>query len=166
VDRSLYPGHRFEVKKIGDPEADDKLLRICRQAMIDELPQVIDIIRGDMTLIGPRADKPEHIEELFASIEDEELRERWRTAREAQKPGIISAYAVHSHSKNLAGDPEYTRFSQSSEIASNALTRAQLDIYDAENASLRHDLRLLGRAARMAASNYLAYYRRMRSSVN
>lgn len=160
TERSLYPGNRFTVKKLGDPESEDRLLRLCRQAMVDELPQAMDIVRGDMALFGPRADKPQHIEELFAAIEDDRLRERWQQVRSAQKPGIISSYAILSHGNNLNGDPEYSRFGNANARARNAELRARCDVHDYDNCGFCHDISLLAKTAVMAFGNYRQYYRR------
>jgi lipopolysaccharide/colanic/teichoic acid biosynthesis glycosyltransferase len=125
--------------------------------MIDELPQAVDILRGSMSLFGPRADKPEHIDDLFGAIEDEELRDRWLEARSSQKPGIVSSYAIHSHAHNLEGASEDERFSDAEILAQNALQRATLDIRDFEHASLAYDMGLLKAASSMAVGNYAHY---------
>ena len=38
-----------------------KIGKILRRTSIDELPQIINILKGDMSFIGPRPDLPEHI---------------------------------------------------------------------------------------------------------
>lgn len=157
VPRSLYPGHVFTMKKLGDPDGDSRVQRLFRQAMVDELPQAENILRGSMSLFGPRADKPSHIEELFGAIEDENLRDRWLEARSKQKPGIISSYAIYSHTHNLEGSSEYERFSAEEVLAQNALDRATRDIHDFENTSLGYDLGLLKGAGQMAIGNYQHY---------
>lgn len=35
--------------------------RLLRQTSIDEIPQIINIIKGDMSFVGPRPDLPEHL---------------------------------------------------------------------------------------------------------
>jgi hypothetical protein len=157
IPRSLYPGHVFTMKKLGDPDSNSRVQRLFRQAMIDELPQAANILRGSMSLFGPRADKPSHIEELFGAIEDENLRDRWLEARSKQKPGIISSYAIYSHTHNLEGTSEYTRFSAEEVLTLNALDRATRDIHDFENTSLAYDLGLLKGAGQMAVGNYQHY---------
>ncbi|HVX47939.1 MAG TPA: sugar transferase [Candidatus Saccharimonadales bacterium] len=157
VPRSSYPGDHFLLKKFGDPEKDTALLRIFRKAMVDELPQILDIWEGSMALIGPRADEPEHIDGLFDAIGDPDLRDRWQAARELQRPGIISSYAVHSHRHNLDALPESSRFSEEEARAANAHLRARLDIADLENASFNHDMRLIAATASMAVANYIHY---------
>ncbi|HVA10923.1 MAG TPA: sugar transferase, partial [Candidatus Dormibacteraeota bacterium] len=141
VSRSLYPGHVFSMQKLGDPDSNSRVQRWCHQAMIDELPQALDVLGGSMSLFGPRADKPAHIVNLFGSIEGTELHKRWLEVRSEQKPGIISSYSVHSHAHNLEGTPEYVRFSGSEEeiLRQNAIIRAELDVQDFEQASFSRD---------------------------
>lgn len=119
----------------------------------------MDVWQGSMTLIGPRADKPEHIRQLFDAIDDADLRDHWKEVRFRQRPGIISSYAVHSHRNNLEGLPENVRFSEDEEIAANAALRATLDIADFEAASLAHDAGLIVATAKMAVANYAHYAR-------
>ena len=54
---------------------------ILRKSRIDELPQLFSVIRGEMSLIGPRPERPEIEEELIDKIPYYELRNKF-------KPGI------------------------------------------------------------------------------
>jgi lipopolysaccharide/colanic/teichoic acid biosynthesis glycosyltransferase len=55
--------------------------RFLRKSRIDELPQIINVLRGEMSLVGPRPERPQFVEQLAAQIP-------FYRARHAVRPGI------------------------------------------------------------------------------
>lgn len=81
--RSMYSDAEKDGHKWAEIE-DSRITKvgfIIRKTRIDELPQLINIIRGEMAIIGPRPERPEFIEEFLKDIPD-------FNDRLAVKPGI------------------------------------------------------------------------------
>jgi lipopolysaccharide/colanic/teichoic acid biosynthesis glycosyltransferase len=58
--------------------------RILRKSGLDELPQLVNVLRGEMSLVGPRPEMP-HLVQLYSSVERQRLR---------VKPGITGLWQL------------------------------------------------------------------------
>ena len=58
---------------------------LLRTSRIDELPQLINVVKGDMSFVGPRPERPEFVDELVNEIPFYDLRHRVNP-RESPEP--------------------------------------------------------------------------------
>lgn len=72
--------------------------RFLRKASIDELPQLFNVVRGDMTLIGPRPEMPLIIDRY----------ERWQHLRHLVTPGLTCIWQVTCRSRIPLDHPDAT----------------------------------------------------------
>ncbi len=69
--------------------------RVLRKTRIDEIPQLFNVLRGEMSIVGPRPERPELVHQLKEVIHDYEH-------RLAVKPGITGlAQVVHKYDENI-----------------------------------------------------------------
>jgi exopolysaccharide biosynthesis polyprenyl glycosylphosphotransferase len=111
-DRNEAPGPMF---KMADDPRVTPVGRFLRKTSIDELPQLLNVLLGDMSLVGPRPALPVEAEQW-----NDALRERLRV-----QPGITGMWQVSG------------RYTTSLE------TYARLDLYYVDNWSLVTDLAIL-----------------------
>ncbi|MDR3499417.1 MAG: undecaprenyl-phosphate glucose phosphotransferase [Parvibaculum sp.] len=97
--------------------------RLLRRTSIDELPQLFNVIRGDMSLVGPRPHAIAHNEHYSA------LLERY-ASRHKVKPGITGWAQVNGY-RGETDTPEKMR------------KRVEHDLYYIENWSLWLDVKIL-----------------------
>lgn len=69
--RSMIVDAEKEGKSIPATDHDPRITkvgRIIRATRIDELPQILNIIKGDMSVVGPRPERVEHVEQYSEEI--------------------------------------------------------------------------------------------------
>jgi lipopolysaccharide/colanic/teichoic acid biosynthesis glycosyltransferase len=104
----------------GDPRV-TCIGHVLRVTHLDELPQLVNVLRGDMSLIGPRPERPEFVPEL------ERVLPRYRE-RLAVLPGVTGLAQVH-----LAADTDL----------GSVRTKLAYDLYYLRHLSPGLDLRIL-----------------------
>jgi len=81
--------------------------RVLRKYRLDELPQFVNVIRGEMSLVGPRPERPEFVEELRNQIS-------YYDERHSVRPGITGwaqvKYRYGSNVEDAARKMEYDLF--------------------------------------------------------
>jgi lipopolysaccharide/colanic/teichoic acid biosynthesis glycosyltransferase len=84
-------GPQFKIVK--DPRI-TPIGRFLRKTNIDELPQFLNVLRGDMSVVGPRP----------SPFEENQLCPAWREARLSVKPGITGLWQISRSPERGAAD--------------------------------------------------------------
>jgi lipopolysaccharide/colanic/teichoic acid biosynthesis glycosyltransferase len=95
--------------------------RLLRQYRLDELPQLLNVLRGEMNLVGPRPERPAIFAQLRAHIAEYPLRQR-------AKPGITGLAQINHHYDRSLDDVR---------------TKVSYDLEYIRRQSLREDLRIM-----------------------
>ncbi len=125
--RTMVPGAETMGDGIYVIEGDPRITRVgrlLRRFSLDELPNLVNVLRGEMAIVGPRPTVQEQVDRYT---------ERQRRRLEV-KPGITGWAQVNG--RTSLPWPE----------------RIELDVWYVEHRSLRLDLRILAKTARMLAT--------------
>ncbi|MFA6215549.1 MAG: sugar transferase [Patescibacteria group bacterium] len=109
-----------------------RLGKIMRKTRIDEIPQLLNVLRGEMSLIGPRPERPEFVEQLQTQIP-------FYKERLLVKPGLTGWAQVFG--------PAYGGSKEGS------LEKLQYDLFYIKNRSLALDLSILLKTIRTVLSS-------------
>jgi lipopolysaccharide/colanic/teichoic acid biosynthesis glycosyltransferase len=130
--RTMVPGAESMGAGIYVVEGDPRITRtgrLLRRFSLDELPNLINVLRGEMAIVGPRPTVQEQVDRYT---------DRQRRRLEV-KPGITGWAQVNG--RTSLPWPE----------------RIELDVWYVEHCSLRLDLRILARTIRMLATGHGLY---------
>jgi lipopolysaccharide/colanic/teichoic acid biosynthesis glycosyltransferase len=130
--RTMVPGAETIGAGIYVLEGDPRITRtgrLLRRFSLDELPNLVNVLRGEMAIVGPRPTVQEQVDRYT---------ERQRRRLEV-KPGITGWAQVNG--RTSLPWPE----------------RIELDVWYVEHRSLRLDLRILARTIRMLATGHGLY---------
>lgn len=117
-------GAQFATK--GDPRV-TSIGRFLRKTRLDELPQLWNVLKGEMTLVGPRPERPEFMEELSEEIPN-------YLDRLGLKPGLTGpAQVINGYDNNIES---FRR-------------KVALDLLYLQNCCLWNDLKILFRTIRV-----------------
>jgi lipopolysaccharide/colanic/teichoic acid biosynthesis glycosyltransferase len=107
-----------------------------RASKLDELPQLFNVLKGDMSIVGPRPEDPEIVARHYGPAERASLSVRPGLT----SPGALFAY-THGHLYLDDHAPE------ASYVQRFLTLKVGLDAVYARHASLGYDLRVIGRTA-------------------
>jgi lipopolysaccharide/colanic/teichoic acid biosynthesis glycosyltransferase len=130
--RTMVPGAEAMGAGIYVLEGDARITRVgrlLRRFSLDELPNLVNVLKGEMAIVGPRPTVQEQVDRYT---------DRQRRRLEV-KPGITGWAQINGRTSLPWPD------------------RIELDVWYVEHRSLRLDLRILARTARMLATGHGLY---------
>jgi lipopolysaccharide/colanic/teichoic acid biosynthesis glycosyltransferase len=100
--------------------------RVMRRTHLDELPQVLNVLKGDLSVVGPRPEQPRYVAELTEKLPFYPLRHLVR-------PGLTGwAQVKYGYAGN----------------ESDALEKLQYEFWYLRHQNIRTDARIIGRTIR------------------
>ena len=118
------PTPRKTASRAGPRANDDRVTRVgnvIRRLRIDELPQLFNVLKGEMSLVGPRPERPFFVEQLTQEIP-------FYAVRHSVKPGVTGWAQVRYHYGSTVEDSQ---------------EKLQYDLYYVKNHTLFLDLVVL-----------------------
>ncbi|MGN6692759.1 MAG: sugar transferase [Aquihabitans sp.] len=125
VDAEAAPGEGSAWTAVDDPRI-TRFGNVLRKSHLDELPQVLNIVRGELSVVGPRPEQPRYVTELSALLP-------FYGMRHLVRPGLTGWAQVKY---GYAGDER------------DALEKLQYEFFYLRHQGLRFDLRVMGRTVR------------------
>ena len=116
-------------------ERDPRITRIgnfLRKTRIDEIPQFINILRGDMSFVGPRAERPVFVEQLTEQIP-------FYSQRHLVEPGL-TGWAQVNYGYGASVE--------------DSMQKLQYDLYYIKNVSLLFDIWIMFKTIKVVLFGY------------
>jgi lipopolysaccharide/colanic/teichoic acid biosynthesis glycosyltransferase len=130
--RTMAPRSSGDLVNEWTAESDPRVTpfgRLLRKSHLDELPQVLNILRGELSVVGPRPEQPHYVEELQEKLPFYGLRHLVR-------PGLTGwAQVKYGYAGSEA----------------DALEKLQYDVWYLRHQGIGTDLRIVGRTIRSVA---------------
>ncbi|HYE32282.1 MAG TPA: sugar transferase [Methylomirabilota bacterium] len=111
--------------------------KFVRVTKIDELPQLINVLKGEMSIVGPRPEDPKIVEHHYTPL----LRKSLEAAPGLASPGSIFNY-THGDACLAGDDPERLYIEKLMPI------KVAMDVYYVQNQSLAYDLQIIARTVK------------------
>lgn len=130
--RTMRPRSAGPAVTAGDDPRITSVGRILRRTKLDELPQLLNVLKGDMSLVGPRPEDPKYV-----ALYTEEQRQVL-----AVRPGVTGPTVLRFIDEEdvlRGGDPERTY------VDSVMPQKLAVDLQYVKHASFGGDLKILGR---------------------
>ena len=127
--RTMRPTSAGEMANEWTTEDDPRITsvgKVLRRTHLDELPQVLNVLRGDLSIVGPRPEQPNYVRELSDKLAFYQL-------RHSVRPGITGWAQVKY---GYAGSE------------SDALQKLQYEFWYLRHQNMATDLRIMGRTIR------------------
>lgn len=119
--RSMIPNAEADGKSrpaVSDDERITPIGRVIRAIRFDEMPQIFNILKGDMSIVGPRPERTEHVEKYTKEMPEF----AYRLKVKAGLTGYAQVYGKYN---------------------TTSYDKLKLDLFYIENYSLRTDIRLI-----------------------
>lgn len=129
--------------------------RFLRRTRLDELPQLVNVIVGDMSFVGPRPPDPRYVE-MFPGLYGEVLKSR---------PGItgLATLVYHKTEERLLAPCRTAEETEAVYVGRCVPRKARLDMIYAENRTLCYDMLLM--IATVFRGRSLHLNRRLRGGI-
>ncbi len=142
--RSMVQDAEKETGPVWASENDPRITRvgrIIRALRIDELPQLINVIKGDMGLVGPRPERPEFVYDFLGGSSEDQWEIPLYSERLTVKPGITGwAQIMYPYAKSRE----------------QSITKLEYDLYYIKNISFLLDITIMLKTVRVALFGWIS----------